>query len=819
MSLKKQPIYKLYVPIVLATLSILVSSLIPPQPAAAHHAGDCSDVYTPLSSYIITEVNANKPAYVQVMNETNVPWEMLAAIHYRETSFGRSNPDNGQGIFQFVNGEGGPYPPGPVSESEFRRQLRFMATKVQNDYVWRGSVNRERRQLNHNEQNMAIVKDTLFSYNGRASVYADQASHFGYNRDQQPYEGSPYVMNRFDCPRARMGIITRDYGSLDGHDTRYGAYTLFSRLRTPANIRLISCDNKTYLVERYIRTKRLVTAKAKEAWNNFYSLPVSSNDPGCGYRTYSAPLERLIRSRTTGKVYLIDNGNAYLVRNHAIGYAWGLGNISSPDIPQFNGKSIHFLSVKPHLPRIATSSTSTSSNVYLLDKKKCYIIRDNEAKQLVRGYNEVPQGSFSASLLVDQFMPNEGGSAANCGEIDYSFKAGGNWYLLNHNHLLKVADQDVARWSEHLFGPTLSTDALSIFSRTSNFGHSWLRDQYSYKMNVSKQLERAANSDVGFSWGAHANPPVTRLLTNKIINNTTAGMVEHVGINAEGFRLFSCEGQTYLTERFIHRKRQVTPEAMSAWGFEGAYIPTEDTGAGCSYPTYTEPLSDIVRSRNTGKVYKIDNGAAYYADTQRTATAWGLGDIANGVYPQFNSDSIYHFNVGSTLPQLIRSDNTNKVYLIDDGKRHYVAGSEISDTPSLRLIRGYDEVPMITTPPSLLQTLPSGATIDYAFSVNGEWYLLDHNRSRKISNAESARWENFITGPKLSADILSLFNSNDAIGAVWTRDPYFYQINESGTLERTESHATAGAWGISDTSPVLTRMLTNRLIDLLGVAP
>lgn len=237
MSQKKQPVFnfakRLVFGLVIISVAAVVQLLVQtPQSAQAHHASDCSDVYTPLSSFVTEGVGRNKSFYTQVMNETGVPWEMLAAIHYRETNFSHTNPTNGQGIFQFVNGNGGPYPAGAVSDGEFVRQLRFMANSVQNDYVNRGSAPRERRKLVPNEPNTAIVKDTLFSYNGRSSLYADQAQHFGYNASAQPYEGSPYVMNRFDCPRARMGIITRDYGrGIDGTDTRYGAFTVYARLR------------------------------------------------------------------------------------------------------------------------------------------------------------------------------------------------------------------------------------------------------------------------------------------------------------------------------------------------------------------------------------------------------------------------------------------------------------------------------------------------------------------------------------------------------------------------------------------------------------
>lgn len=192
---------------------------------------DCSNVYTPLSTYVTSQVAINKPDYVAVSDQTGVPWEMLAAIHYRETSFSRSNPSNGQGIFQFVNGDGGPYPPGPVTAEEFQRQLRYMANRIQSDYVYRGSLNYSKRPLTKNETEYFRIQDTLYSYNGRSGQYAQQAAQYGFSPVYQPFEGSPYVMNRFDCPRASMGLITQDYGSIDGLDTRYGAFTLYARLK------------------------------------------------------------------------------------------------------------------------------------------------------------------------------------------------------------------------------------------------------------------------------------------------------------------------------------------------------------------------------------------------------------------------------------------------------------------------------------------------------------------------------------------------------------------------------------------------------------
>lgn len=216
---------------ILSAVILVVSLLVMPSPTPVS-ALYCSDITKPLPAWITTAVENNKPFYLEVSNRTGVPWEMLAAIHYRETNFSHSNPLNGQGIFQFVNGEGGPYPAGPVSDPEFVRQLGFMASKIQSDYVFRGSLNYQKRALRQNEPDSFRVQDALFSYNGRASVYAQQAAQYGFNSSLSPYEGSPYVMNMFDCPRLSMGIITRDYGALDGKDGRFGAFTLYARLKS-----------------------------------------------------------------------------------------------------------------------------------------------------------------------------------------------------------------------------------------------------------------------------------------------------------------------------------------------------------------------------------------------------------------------------------------------------------------------------------------------------------------------------------------------------------------------------------------------------------
>lgn len=397
MSQKKRKIskFKIAFQAIAAIVLAAVSTVSTPLPASA---ADCSDVLTPLSSFVVNGVNTNKSFYVQAMNETGVPWEMLAAIHYRETNFSHSNPSNGQGIFQFVNADGGPYPPGPVSDAEFYRQLKFMAGKLQNDYVWRGSVPRERRQLRANETNMMIVKDTLFSYNGRASVYADQAVTFGYNRELQPYEGSPYVMNRFDCPRARMGMITKDYGSLDGTDTRYGTFTIFARLKGDDFWRslwstqggfgnsfvLAKSDdaNDTRQWVLYANTKQHVpNADIIYAWG-LQNVPLVTVSAATLNSIHTGPtLDRLLRLGSGPDLYFADNGKKYRVHNLSTLDAWNIRQLNVSDVTS----DLFNLPVNSG-PLGYVIKSGSSDTVYVIDGKN--------------GSNQIVARPFASSHLL-----------------------------------------------------------------------------------------------------------------------------------------------------------------------------------------------------------------------------------------------------------------------------------------------------------------------------------------------------------------------------------------------------------------------------------
>ncbi len=171
-----------------------------------------------LSSSELSKLQQNEPTYQQAAQKTNVPWQLLAAVHYRETDFSTTEPN----LFQ-ITGYSGP--------SDFLSQAIAAGNFLQNHSV-PGNLPNHRSPLQQSGTEPEEIKDTLYSYNGRASAYADQAAQLGFNKKTQPYEGSPYVMNDFDAIHTNMGIITGQSGpsTIDGVDTRLGAFTVYAYL-------------------------------------------------------------------------------------------------------------------------------------------------------------------------------------------------------------------------------------------------------------------------------------------------------------------------------------------------------------------------------------------------------------------------------------------------------------------------------------------------------------------------------------------------------------------------------------------------------------
>ena len=175
-------------------------------------------------------IQANLDVYLEAEKETGVPWEFMAVLHARETGLHLYNPKNGQGVYQMYSLGTQFAPSDSISHDEFLRQTLLAAHAIADDYAKRGVVSGPLSIDNPDK-----IKDTFFSYNGRANAYVKQAASLGFNPSTQPYEGSPYVMNLADDKRnsainPNWGQILTDGGKLGKANQAPGAWVLFDGL-------------------------------------------------------------------------------------------------------------------------------------------------------------------------------------------------------------------------------------------------------------------------------------------------------------------------------------------------------------------------------------------------------------------------------------------------------------------------------------------------------------------------------------------------------------------------------------------------------------
>lgn len=178
----------------------------------------------------------HQPVYEQAAQEADVPWQMLAVIHKRESNLSLQYNSNQQGIYQFYE-QAGDFPgSGTATQEEFLAQTKTLARQLQNDYVERNhSANKGPLAAAGTPDN--VIQDTFFSYNGRASVYAQQARKLGFPTPEQAFQGSPYVMNKADAERDPnknpngWGQVKTDGGSIQYPANQdYGAWVYYAAI-------------------------------------------------------------------------------------------------------------------------------------------------------------------------------------------------------------------------------------------------------------------------------------------------------------------------------------------------------------------------------------------------------------------------------------------------------------------------------------------------------------------------------------------------------------------------------------------------------------
>lgn len=188
-----------------------------------------SEILTPSALQKITD---NQPFYEASAKKYDLPWQLLAALHFRETGSLRYNPNNGQGAYQLYSytaggsNENAFKPAGEISDSEFQRQTDILADLIKNSYG---------KNLNLNTDDG--IKTFFFRYNGAAKAYIAQARDLGFNETEANRgEGSPYVMNLADEQRdsrknPNWKQIIYDGGKMDNPaNLQPGAFVIYAML-------------------------------------------------------------------------------------------------------------------------------------------------------------------------------------------------------------------------------------------------------------------------------------------------------------------------------------------------------------------------------------------------------------------------------------------------------------------------------------------------------------------------------------------------------------------------------------------------------------
>lgn len=161
-------------------------------------------------------IKANEKFYKTAGDQYGVPWQAIAAIHKREHNLVRSNPANGQGVYQFYSAAeraacaGGVFTPGKVSDEQFQIQTNCLAKRLKEAYG-------KGLDLNTDDG----LKRLFYNYNSGnngSAAYNAQARKLGFSAEEaERGEGSPYVMNRYDAkrePSSTWGQIKTDGGGI-----------------------------------------------------------------------------------------------------------------------------------------------------------------------------------------------------------------------------------------------------------------------------------------------------------------------------------------------------------------------------------------------------------------------------------------------------------------------------------------------------------------------------------------------------------------------------------------------------------------------------
>lgn len=335
---------------------------------------------------------------------------------------------------------------------------------------------------------------------------------------------------------------------------------------------------------------------------------------------------------------------------------------------------------------------------------------------------------------------------------------------------------------------------------------------------INQQKGRLLSDTVAKTWGIESSTVYPKLNDDNIQFLTIGSSltVFRPNISTSNIRLAMCSDQPYVIERGIAKKRALTAMALNAWGLTNAYFAYES--ARCDYPSYSTSLDITFQSRSTNKTFAADLKKTYLISSQALASTWGFGTIASDTYPKLDSATILFLAQSGTIPRLAKSDSSQKVYLVDNGTRHYITNSEVANSAPLSLLRGNGAtVKQATFSAALLQTLSADTTLTDSFIANGSRYMFDYGTLRQITSSHIAKWQLLLgDDPTVTGAAVSIAPSQNSLDNGWRQGSYYFRVTSEGQLERTVSLSTATSWGVQ-TAPIISLELSDWLVSQHGV--
>ncbi|MEI7819126.1 MAG: CHAP domain-containing protein [bacterium] len=175
--------------------------------------------------------------YQRVGEESNIPWQMLVGVHFRE-GLHFDNPSNGQGAFQLYSAyqaNKNAFPPGQITPEEWVRQGKLAAeVLIGKSKSALSSINKG-KTLDKNTTDTNFIKDIMFGYNGKGdkvkAIGLKYATLLNFSPPQDYlFEGAAYVMNFWDASRDGMDQCAVDGCASTNKSQRPGAFLFYAAL-------------------------------------------------------------------------------------------------------------------------------------------------------------------------------------------------------------------------------------------------------------------------------------------------------------------------------------------------------------------------------------------------------------------------------------------------------------------------------------------------------------------------------------------------------------------------------------------------------------